>query len=241
MMDSQLSGMPVLHLGLNDKLALHQLSNESGDTPSQSTHHAIDLEDIHFHQCVRLSKFDTNRTISFIPPDRRFELMNYRIGKLQKSLISVTSQIYEYENSRIEMILHLTTNFNQKIMTKSLSVLVPVPEDADTPVFNQTIGFCVYQPEVNCILWNLGPVNGKRTVAMTAQMGLPTMSGGTSSRHGMPLQVNFEIPRFTLSGIHVNHLTINDTSGYNGIPFINYRAHAGEYIIRQNPPKRIRH
>lgn len=36
---------------------------------------AVDLEDIKFHQCVRLTRFETDRTISFIPPDGSFDLM----------------------------------------------------------------------------------------------------------------------------------------------------------------------
>ena len=41
---------------------------------------AIDLEDVKFHQCVRLSRFENDRTISFIPPDGEFELMSYRLS-----------------------------------------------------------------------------------------------------------------------------------------------------------------
>ena len=36
---------------------------------------AVDLEDMKFHQCVRLARFDNDRTISFIPPDGAFDLM----------------------------------------------------------------------------------------------------------------------------------------------------------------------
>jgi AP-2 complex subunit mu-1 len=28
-----------------------------------------------FHQCVKLGKFDMDRTISFVPPDGEFQLM----------------------------------------------------------------------------------------------------------------------------------------------------------------------
>jgi AP-2 complex subunit mu-1 len=38
----------------------------------------IELDDCTFHQCVKLTKFDTDRTISFTPPDGVFELMKYR-------------------------------------------------------------------------------------------------------------------------------------------------------------------
>ncbi len=36
---------------------------------------AVDLEDMKFHQCVRLTRFENDRTISFIPPDGAFDLM----------------------------------------------------------------------------------------------------------------------------------------------------------------------
>lgn len=41
---------------------------------------SVELEDIRFHQCVRLSRFENDRTISFIPPDGEFELMSYRLN-----------------------------------------------------------------------------------------------------------------------------------------------------------------
>ena len=41
---------------------------------------SVELEDIKFHQCVRLARFENDRTISFIPPDGEFELMSYRLN-----------------------------------------------------------------------------------------------------------------------------------------------------------------
>lgn len=40
----------------------------------------VSMEDVKFHQCVRLSRFESDRTISFIPPDGESELMSYRIN-----------------------------------------------------------------------------------------------------------------------------------------------------------------
>ncbi len=36
---------------------------------------SIAIDDCQFHQCVKLSKFETEHSISFIPPDGEFELM----------------------------------------------------------------------------------------------------------------------------------------------------------------------
>lgn len=49
----------------------------------------MELEDVRFHQCVQLAAFESDRTISFIPPDGAFDLMTYRLGHDVKPLIWV--------------------------------------------------------------------------------------------------------------------------------------------------------
>ena len=50
---------------------------------------AVEMEDIKFHQCVRLARFESDRTIAFIPPDGEFDLMTYRLATHVKPLIWV--------------------------------------------------------------------------------------------------------------------------------------------------------
>jgi AP-2 complex subunit mu-1 len=69
LMRAYLSGMPECKFGLNDKLVLDKRGDQ---TRSEG---AVELDDCQFHQCVRLGKFDSDRSISFIPPDGEFELM----------------------------------------------------------------------------------------------------------------------------------------------------------------------
>lgn len=40
-----------------------------------NTRAGIAIDDCTFHQCVKLSKFESERSISFIPPDGEYELM----------------------------------------------------------------------------------------------------------------------------------------------------------------------
>ena len=55
------------------------------------------MDDIKFHQCVRLSQFESNRTISFIPPDTEFDLMTYRISSKGKCLLHLEIFVYYVE------------------------------------------------------------------------------------------------------------------------------------------------
>jgi hypothetical protein len=36
------------------------------------------VQDVTFHQCVNLGRFNTEKVVSFVPPDGEFELMKYR-------------------------------------------------------------------------------------------------------------------------------------------------------------------
>ena len=81
-MRSFLTGMPELKLGLNDKV-LFDMQGRS------SRNKLIEMEDIKFHQCVRLARFENDRTISFVPPDGEFELMSYRLNTHVKPLVWV--------------------------------------------------------------------------------------------------------------------------------------------------------
>jgi hypothetical protein len=73
--------MPDLKLGLNDKLTLGDDGGGTAHTNNASAGKAIELDDLTFHQCVNLSRFQTDRCVSFVPPDGEFELMRYRISE----------------------------------------------------------------------------------------------------------------------------------------------------------------
>jgi AP-1 complex subunit mu len=97
-MKCYLSGMPELRLGLNDKVMFEA-------TGRNTRGKAVEMEDVKFHQCVRLSRFESDRTISFIPPDGEFELMSYRLNTQVKPLIWVECIVESHSGSRIEYML----------------------------------------------------------------------------------------------------------------------------------------
>ena len=49
-----------------------------------------------------------------------------------------------------------------------------------------------------------------------------------------PINVKFEIPSFTVSGIQVRYLKIQEKSNYTAFPYVKYITMNGEYHIRMN-------
>ncbi|KAA0712960.1 AP-1 complex subunit mu-1 AP-mu chain family member mu1A [Triplophysa tibetana] len=220
-----LSGMPELRLGLNDKVLFQITGREKNKS--------VELEDVKFHQCVRLSRFENDRTISFIPPDGESELMSYRLNTTVKPLIWIESVIEKFSHSRIEIKVKARSQFKSRSTANNVSILVPVPSDADSPKFKTTTGQAKWVPEKNAVEWNIKSFPGGKEFMMRAHFGLPSVESDTMEAKP-PITVKFEIPYFTVSGIQVRYLKIIEKSGYEALPWVRYITQSGDYQLRTN-------
>ena len=117
------------------------------DSPAAARGKAIEMEDVKFHQCVRLSRFENDRTISFIPPDGEFELMSYRLSTPVKPLVWVEAAVESHKGSRVEYMVKVKAQFKRRSTANNVEIYVPVPDDADSPKFRVSYGlFYIFSP-----------------------------------------------------------------------------------------------
>jgi len=241
-MKSFLSGMPELKLGLNDKLMFEATGRNNARAGK-----SVELEDIKFHQCVRLARFENDRTISFIPPDGEFDLMTYRLNTHVKPLIWVEAVVEPHKGSRIEYMIKTRSQFKSKSVANNVEIIIPVPPDVDSPSFKSSVGNVTYLPDKDAVVWNIKQFHGGREYLMRAHFGLPSISAAESGEFGdkkgkygqtaenswkAPIGVKFEIPYFTVSGIQVRYLKIIEKSGYQALPWVRYITANGDYQLR---------
>lgn len=225
-MRTYLSGMPECKLGLNDRVLLEAQGRSTKGK-------AIDLDDIKFHQCVRLARFENDRTISFIPPDGSFDLMTYRLSTQVKPLIWVEAQVERHSRSRVEFTVKARSQFKERSTATNVEIELPVPSDATTPNVRTSMGSSVYAPEKEALLWKIKSFPGGKEYMLRAQFSLPSISAEESiPEKRAPIRVKFEIPYFTVSGIQVRYLKIIEKSGYQALPWVRYITMAGEYELR---------
>ncbi|XP_016511163.1 AP-1 complex subunit mu-2-like isoform X1 [Nicotiana tabacum] len=225
-MRAYLSGMPECKLGLNDRLIL-----EAQGRPTKGK--SIDLDDIKFHQCVRLARFENDRTISFIPPDGSFDLMTYRLSTQVKPLIWVEAQVERHSRSRVEMSVKARSQFKERSTATNVEIELPVPSDAMNPNIRTSMGYAKYAPERDAVVWKIKSFPGNKDYMLRAEFRLPSViSEDTPPDRKAPIRVKFEIPYFTVSGIQVRYLKIIEKSGYQALPWVRYITMAGEYELR---------
>lgn len=225
-MRTYLSGMPECKLGLNDRVLLEAQGRSTKGK-------AIDLDDIKFHQCVRLARFENDRTISFIPPDGAFDLMTYRLSTQVRPLIWVEATVERHSRSRVEYMVKARSQFKERSTATNVEIELPVPPDAITPGVRTSMGGAVYAPEREAMLWKIKSFPGGKEYMLRAKFGLPSVEAEDDVPDKRPpIRVKFEIPYFTVSGIQVRYLKIIEKSGYQALPWVRYITMAGEYELR---------
>jgi AP-2 complex subunit mu-1 len=224
----QLSGMPECKFGMNDKLVM----SKSG--PSESgVDKGIALDDVRFHQCVRLSKFEQERAITFIPPDGQFELMSYRITDNVACPFKILPVIVERGRTKIDVTVKIKSVFEKNISANNVVIKIPCPKSTASAAIGQISGGkAKYEAGTDALVWRIRRFPGETEYVLQAEVDLvPTMQvkGWTSKP---PISVDFQVPMFTASGLRVRFLRIQEKSNYKPVKWIRYITKAGSYQHR---------
>jgi len=227
-MKTYLTGMPECKFGLNDKLVMEREA-KSVQRPRHAT--GIVIDDVTFHRCVRLGQFDHDRTINFIPPDGEFEMMKYRITQNVNLPFRVIPVINEYGKSRVEYEIKVKGNFSAKLFATNIVIRIPTPKNVAKWKIIQGLGKAKYNPEQNAIIWKIKKFPGDASYILKAEVKLmASVEDKVWSRP--PITMDFQVPMFTSSGLHVRFLKVIERSNYSTIKWVRYITRAGQYQIR---------
>ncbi|KAK9470577.1 Mu homology domain-containing protein [Dipodascopsis tothii] len=239
-----LTGMPECRFGLNDSLVVDShlsapADNGGGGSSILNTNKkrtkaaagSVTLEDCQFHQCVRLGRFDADRTISFIPPDGEFELMRYRAIENISVPFKVHVLVNQSSKTKIEYQLAVKATFGPKLFATGVSIVVPTPLNATNVVCRVTQGKAKYEPSENAIVWKIASFPGGAEFAMSAEANLTQMTN-TKVWSRPPVSMQFSLLMYTSSGLLVRYLKVFEKSNYTSIKWVRYIVRAGNYEIR---------
>lgn len=232
-MKCYLSGMPECQFGINDKVMQKQPTQSKPSAKAKKKTTPIAIDDLTFHQCVKLSHFDTDRSISFIPPDGEYELMKYRTTRDILLPFKVRPMIQEYSN-RLEITIDIKAEFDPKHIGLKVEVNIPTPKNASKVNVRAEKGKAKYKPGGNSIVWKIKRITGGKNAQLHAEIELlNTMDKKKWIRP--PISVSFEVP-FACSGLQVKYLRIMETKlGYDDssvLKWVRYIGRSGLYEIR---------
>lgn len=231
LMRAYLSGTPECKFGLNDKLILDQ----SGARPSELgsiENSLVELDDCQFHQCVKLGKFDSDRTISFIPPDGEFELMRYRSTRNINLPFKIQPIVTEISKSKVEYTIQIKGNFPPKLSANNIVIRIPVPLNCVSVDIKVGMGKAKYVAGENVVVWKIPRLQGQAETTFSAEAVLSSTTYQKAWSRP-PISVDFQILMFTASGLLVRFLKVFEKGGYQSVKWVRYLTKAnGTYLVR---------
>jgi AP-1 complex subunit mu len=95
------------------------------------------------------------------------------------------------------------------------------------------VGSLKYDAGQDAFVWHIKQLAGQKEYSGRAQFSLPSVANEDRENFKKtPIQVKFEIPYFTVSGIQVRYLKILEKSGYQALPWVRYITQNGDYQLR---------
>jgi AP-2 complex subunit mu-1 len=208
--------------------------NKAGAKATRAAAGSVTLEDCQFHQCVKLGKFDTDRIISFVPPDGEFELMRYRATENVNLPFKVHAIVNEVGKTKVEYSIAIRANYGSKLFATNVVVRIPTPLNTARITERTSQGKAKYEPEHNNIVWKIPRFTGQSEYVLSAEASLTSMTNQKAWSRP-PLSLNFSLLMFTSSGLLVRYLKVFEKSNYSSVKWVRYMTRAGNYEIRYVP------
>jgi len=225
-----LTGMPECKFGMNDKLVMEKEQKKSSKRRHGS---GIVIDDVTFHRCVNLATFDRDRTINFVPPDGSFELMKYRITENILLPFRVIPVINEKGRSRVQYEIKIKGKFNSKLYATNVVVKIPVPKNCAKwdHIQCHSPKKPIYNPGQSLLIWKIKKFPGDASFMLKAEC---VLVGSVSNKQWSrpPITMEFQVPMFTSSGLHVRFMKVVERSQYHTTKWVRYMTRAGSFQIR---------
>lgn len=190
------------------------------------------LDDASFHPCVRFKRWESERVLSFIPPDGNFTLMSYHVSaqNLVAIPVYVKQSISFFESGSCGR-LDLTVGPKQTMgkSVEGVMITIHMPKAVLSANLIATQGNYTYDLSTKVLVWDIGKLNPQK---------LPNLKGSLSLQAGAPkpeenpsLNINLKIQQLAISGLKVNRL---DMFGEKYKPFkgVKYVTKAGKFQVR---------
>jgi len=224
-MKTFLSGMPECKFGLNDKLMMQSEGKKKDSS-------AIEMEDVSFHQCVKLGKFDSDKAVTFIPPDGEFILMKYRVSENINLPFKVSPIVKQLGRTRLEINVKVKAQYSS-VTGINVIVRIPLPPNTAKCSTQTTTGKAKYEPETSELVWRIRKFPGDTQYALSGEVEMSARIDDSKKGWSRPpISMEYQVPMLAASGLHVRFLKIFEKSNYNTIKWVRYISKNGTYLNR---------
>uniref|UniRef100_A0A0A9WH95 AP-3 complex subunit mu-1 n=1 Tax=Lygus hesperus TaxID=30085 RepID=A0A0A9WH95_LYGHE len=185
------------------------------------------FDDVSFHPCVRFKRWESERILSFIPPDGNMRLMSYHIGS--QSIVAIPIYVrhsLSWKDGRLDLTVGPKQTIGRTV--ENVVIEIPMPKTVTNCVLICNQGKYSFDPVSRLLVWDVGRID---TTKLPNLQGTVTSVTGSTGDSKPTISVKFTINQMAVSGLKVNRL---DMYGEKYKPFkgVKYITKAGKFQIR---------
>ncbi|KAL7983037.1 hypothetical protein Chor_013688 [Crotalus horridus] len=155
------------------------------------------LDDVSFHPCIRFKRWESERLLSFIPPDGNFRLISYKVSSqnLVAIPVYVKHAITFKENSssgRFDVTIGPKQNMGKTV--EGVIVTVHMPKAVLNMNLMPTQGNYTFDP---VLTWDVGKIIPQKLPALKGMVNL--QSGAPKPEENPSLNIQFKIQQLAIS------------------------------------------
>lgn len=231
-MKSYLAGNPQLRLALNEDLVI----GRDGGGRYGSVH----VDDMNFNDCVDRTEFDSQRVLSFIPPDGEFVVLNYRITGEYTTPFRIFPSIEETEPCKLEIHILIRAEMPSNHFGANVLVELPLPA-SEVAAASCTLlsapgtghANAEYSASDGKVQWTMKKFPGGAEQSMRVRVTLHRPITSMLRRQLGPINMCFEIPMYNVSNLQVRYLRVAEhMTGYTPYRWVRYVTQSSSYVCR---------
>jgi AP-4 complex subunit mu-1 len=241
---SYLAGNPPIKIKLNDNLVIGK--KESGFRGVDFASQAVHLDDCSFHECANLDQFETERTISLVPPDGEFALINYCTthGFKPPFRMQTIIEADPVSDNKAYLTINLWCEVPSDKSATGLEIEVPTPRyvqrihcdlEEGSRSASASSQSWDYSEKTHLLKWKFKKCQGGCEYQLRARLTLERPYGPSLRSEVGPINLKFSIPTYSASRIALKYLQImkpNADKNYNPQRWVRYVTSSSSYVFR---------
>lgn len=122
------------------------------------------FDDVSFHPCVRFKRWESDRMLSFIPPDGHFRLMSYHVGSSSSIPIPIYIRHSIHFKAGAAGKVDITVGLKQTMgrPVDDVKVDIPMPKSCINCSLTPNVGKFSYDSVTKTGTWDIGKIDPQK-------------------------------------------------------------------------------
>jgi len=165
------------------------------------------LDDVCFHPCVRLNRWERERVVSFVPPDGKFTLMDFRSKGNIMMPISITPQVLFGEATGTLSIIVNSKQATDKPI-EDLVITIPFANNCNGITLTSKVGVVDLDEVTKVCTWRIRQLPRGQTPILEGNFAFDTDTVPVKPT----ISISFNVNMWSASGLKVDSLALlNET------------------------------